>query len=263
MDLNIEGNTALVLASSSGLGFASAKALVENGANVVINGRDKEKLNKAVRKLKEIDKGDVLGLQGNLMEKNNVKSLVDKTIEEYGGLDHLVTCVGGPPSKPFIETTDEEWYRAYDGLVMSVVWSIKEAYPHLYESEDGTIVNITSISVKESIEGLVLSNSVRMAVIGLMKTISREFGPDIRINAVLPGYTETSRVRELIEDSIERGDISTYEEGLEQLTKDVPLNRIGKPKELGDLVAFLSSSISGYINGAAIPIDGGSSRSNL
>ncbi len=262
MDLGIEGDKALVTGSSSGLGYASAEALAKEGADVVINGRDEKKLNKAVEELRKIASGEVIGISADLSDREEMIELVDGTIEEFGTIDHLVTCVGGPPSKRFMETEDEEWYAAYDTLVMSVVRLVQETQEYL-EDGGGTIVNITSISVKESIDDLVLSNSVRMGVIGLMKTLSRELSPEIRVNAVLPGYTETDRVEELIERSIKRGDIENYQEGLDDLSKNTPLERIGQPEELGDVVAFLSSERASYINGAAVPVDGGWSRSNL
>ncbi len=177
-------------------------------------------------------------------------------------MDHLVTCAGGPPSKAFLDTDDEDWYESFDLLVMSVVRSVRESVEYLKKGE-GTIVNITSISVKEAIPNLVLSNSVRMSVIGLMKTLSKEFGPEIRANSVLPGPHKTSRIKGLIEEELERGNIESYDEGLKRWTEDIPLNRLGKPIELGELVAFLSSPRSSFIDGAAIPIDGAGSSSNL
>ncbi|MEF8873750.1 MAG: SDR family oxidoreductase [Candidatus Thermoplasmatota archaeon] len=262
MDLGIEGNTALVTASSSGLGYASAEALAEEGVNVVINGRGQEKLDKAVEELQKTAAGEVVGISADLSKEEDIVQLVNGTIEEFGTIDHLVTCVGGPPSKKFMETREEEWYAAFDTLLMSVVLLVQETQQYLKEGK-GTIVNITSISVKESIDDLVLSNSVRMGVIGLMKTLSRELAPEIRVNAVLPGYTETERVKELLNQSIERGDIDDYQEGLDDLSENTPLERIGQPEELGDVVAFLSSERSSYMTGVAVPVDGGWSRSNL
>ena len=174
-----------------------------------------------------------------------------------------MTSAGGPPSGPFLETTDEDWYDAFDLLVMSVVRLVRKAAPHLREGDGGTIVNITSKSVKEAIDALVLSNSVRMSVIGLEKTLSLELAPEVRANAVLPGAHETARIRELVEQGVERGDYESYEAGLEARGSDNPLGRIGDPMELGEVVAFLSSPRSSYVNGVAIPIDGGQGSSNL
>lgn len=261
MDLGLEGDSALVLASSSGLGKASAKALLKEGCRVIINGRDEEKLKETVDELNEI--GEVYGVQEDITIKEDIKNLVNETINHFGGLDHLVTCARGPPSVLFLDTTDDDWYKAVDLLVMSVVRIVRESAEHLKRDGGGTIVNITSISVKEAIESLVLSNSVRMAVIGLEKTLSKELGPEIRANTVLPGPHETERIQNLIKQGMERGDFDSYQDGLNFWTEGVPLERIGDPMELGELVAYLSSDKSSYINGAAIPIDGGASRSNL
>lgn len=263
MNLGIKGDSALILASSSGLGKASAEALIKEEVNVIINGRNKDRLEKSLKELHGLGKGKVVGQVGDITKRSDISKLVDRTVEEFGGLDHLVTCAGGPPSKTFMETTEEQWYHSFDLLVMSVVRAVKESIPYLKESNNGTIVNITSLSVKEAIESLVLSNSVRMAVIGLMKTLSKELGPDIRVNAILPGPHETNRIKNLIEEGMERGDFESYQEGLEYWSKDIPLNRIGKPHELGEMVTYLCSKKCSYINGTAIPIDGGASRSNL
>ena len=263
MDLDIAGNTALVTASSRGLGRASARALAREDANVVVNGRDEEQLDATVAGLDEEGAGEVVGMPGDLTDADDVAALVEGTVEEFGGLDHLVTSAGGPPSGPFLETDDEDWYHAYDLLVMSVVRLVREAAPHLRADGGGTYVAITSRSVKEAIGSLVLSNSVRMGVVGLEKTLSKELAPEVRSNAVLPGAHETSRIRDLIEQGVERGEYDSYEEGLAERGSGNPLGRIGDPMELGNTVAFLSSPASGYINGASVVIDGGSGSSNL
>lgn len=265
MDLELDGNVALVTASSSGLGHASAKALVREGAHVVVNGRDMEALEAAANELREEATGDarVVPVQADLTDPEDITNLVSETIEEFDRLDHLVTSAGGPPSGAFLDTDDEDWYHAYDLLVMSVVRLCREASEPLAADGGGTIVNITSRSVKEAIDSLVLSNSVRMSVIGLEKTLSKEYAPDVRANAVLPGPHETSRIEDLIHQAIDRGEYDSYEEGLTARGEGIPLERIGDPIELGNTVAFLSSPKSGYINGQAIVIDGGAGSANL
>ena len=263
MHLEIEGNAALVTASSSGLGKASAIALARDGANVVVNGRDEDRLADAVEEVEGEATGEVVGVEGDLTDADNTERLVERTVEEFGGLDHLVTSAGGPPSGPFLETNDEDWYDAYDLLVMSVVRLVREATPHLRDGDGGTVVTITSRSVKESIDALVLSNSVRMSVIGLEKTLSKELAPEVRANAVLPGAHETARIRELVEQGVERGDYESYEAGVSERGQANPLGRIGDPMELGNTAAFLSSPKSGYINGESVVVDGGQSAGNL
>jgi 3-oxoacyl-[acyl-carrier protein] reductase len=263
MQLAFEEETALVTASSSGLGKASATALAREGANVVLNGRDEEQLEAAKSEIEDVASGDVLAKQGDLTDPDDIEALVDATVEEFGRLDHLVTSAGGPPSGSFLETSDEDWYDAFDLLVMSVVRLVRAAEPHLREDGGGTIVNITSRSVKEALDSLVLSNSVRMGVIGLEKTLSRELAPEVRVNAVLPGSHETSRIENLVEAAVDRGEYDSYEEGMEARAESIPVGRVGDPMELGDTVAYLCSDRAGYINGEAIVIDGGSGRSNL
>lgn len=261
MDLELEGNTALVTASSSGLGLASATALAREGANVTICGRTEERLEEAGAHVEEHAFGDVLTRQADITDPDDVSDLVQTTVDAYGGLDHLVTSAGGVPSGPFLETSERDWYGAYDTLVMSAVWTLEEAHPHLVESEAGSWVAITSTSVREAIDDLVLSNAVRRAVIGLVKTAAREFAPDVRANAVLPGAHETPRIEELVEQALERGEYDSYEAGLASWADDVPLGRVGDPAELGDVVAFLSSERASYVTGTALPIDGGRTRS--
>jgi len=262
MSLDVADDVALVTASSSGLGRASAAVLAEENANVVLNGRNEDRLDEAVAELDALGDGSVVGVAGDLTQREDIEALVTATVEEFGGLDHLVTSAGGPPSGPFMGTDDEDWYHAFDLLVMSVVRLVREAAPHLQDG-GGTIVNITSRSVKEAIDSLVLSNAVRMSVVGLEKTLSQELAPEVRANAVLPGPHETSRIEELVEQSVERGEYDSYEEGLAARAEGIPLERIGDPQELGEVVAFLCSPRSSYLNGVAIPVDGGAGAANL
>jgi NAD(P)-dependent dehydrogenase (short-subunit alcohol dehydrogenase family) len=265
MDLELDGNAALVTASTRGLGRAAARALVREGANVAINGRTEETLERTASELRDeaADGARVAAIRGDLTDPDDVTALVETAVEEFGGLDHLVTSAGGPPSGPFLETSEEEWYDAYDLLVMSVVRTVREAAPHLRAGGGGTVVTVASRTVKEAADRMVLSNSVRMGVIGLEKTLSQELAPEVRANAVLPGSHDTDRVRDLIEQAVERGDFDSYDEGYADRVAEVPLDRLGSTEEFGATVAFLSSPKSGFVNGAAVPIDGGSLGSNL
>lgn len=263
MDLGLDGNVALCTAATSGLGLASAEALASDGADVAVCGRTAERLEDARERLEAAGDGDVLALQADVTDPDEVEAFVDATVEELGGLDHVVTSAGGPPSGKFLETTDDDWYDAFDLLVMSVVRTVRAAAPALRADSGGTVVAITSRSVKEAIPGLVLSNSVRMGVIGLAKTLSREFAPEVRVNSVLPGPHETARSEELHRDAVAAGEHDSYEAALADTAASIPLNRIGSPAELGETVAFLSSERSGFINGVAVPVDGGAGSSNL
>jgi 3-oxoacyl-[acyl-carrier protein] reductase len=263
MDLEIQGNTALISASSSGLGKASGKALAKEGANVVINGRDQDKLDDAVTELRGVATGEVMGQQGDITDENDISTLVEFTLDEFGGIDHLVTSAGGPPSGTFMQTTDEDWDNAHDLLLMSVVRLARESADALQSDGGGTIVNITSRTVKEAIPSIALSNSVRMGVIGLEKTLSREFAPDVRANAVLPGPHETDRIQSLVKDAVERGEYESYEEGISARADSVPVGSLGDPDNLGQMVAFLSAPCSSFINGTTVTIDGGLGRATL
>lgn len=262
MDLGISGDAAVVAASSSGLGKASAKALADEGANVVINGRSSDTLEETAAELRETAAGRVVAHAADLTEADGCESLIDRAVEEFGGLDHLVTSAGGPPSGPFLETTDDDWQVAYDLLVKSVVRLCRTAAPHLRDG-GGTITCITSQSVKEAIDGLVLSNAVRMSVVGLEKTLSREFAPEVRANVVMPGTHATDRLEYLIERDVERGTYDTYEESRAAWMGDVPLERMGDPERFGQVVAFLASEPASYVTGEAVMVDGGDSRSTL
>ncbi len=262
MDLQIDGNAALVTASSKGLGKASATALAKEGVNVVINGRDEDALESTLEEIEAVAEGKVVAQPGDITDPDDIEALVDRSVEEFGGLDHLVTSAGGPPSGPFLDTDDEDWQQAYELLVMSVVRLARAAEPHLRADGGGTIVNITSRSVKEALDDLVLSNSVRMGVIGLEKTLASEFAPEVRTNAVLPGPHETERIENLVEAAVERGEYDSYEEGLDEWANN-PLGRIGDAMELGNTVAFLCSPTGGFINGETVLIDGGATGATL
>lgn len=264
MNLNVRGNSALVTASSGGLGKASAQALVREGVNVAINGRSADRLEAAATDLRDeaCDDVTVLPVKGDLTDPDDVARIVRETIDTFGELDHLVTSAGGPPSGPFLDIDDADWQQTYEMLVMSVVRTIRESTPHLRDG-GGTIITIASRTVKEAADNMVLSNSVRMGVVGLEKTLSRELAPDVRVNAVLPGSHETERVENLIEQAVERGNFESEDAAYADRVSEVPLERLGTTEEFGATVAFLCSPRSGFINGAAIPIDGGSMGSNL
>lgn len=263
MDLQIDGNAALITASSSGLGKASAKALAREGVDVVINGRDEDRLADAVTEIREVADGDVVPQSSDLTDAGDIETLVERTVSEFDRLDHLVTSAGGPPRLGPLEASDEDWRDAFDLLVLSVVRSVRAAEPHLKADSGGTIVNIASRSVKRANPGNVLSSSVRMGVVGFEKTLSKELAPDVRANAVLPGSHDTPRVTGSLKRGVEDGTYESMDAALEDKTGPIPAARLGDPMETGDLVAYLSSPRSGFLTGQAIAIDGGSMDSTF
>jgi 3-oxoacyl-[acyl-carrier protein] reductase len=263
LDLDLKNKVAIITASSSGLGRGAAQSLLREGARVVINGRNKTKLQAALNELKQLSAGEIIAVPGDLTKKEDLKNLVQETINRFGQLDYLVTSAGGPPAGQFIDLTESDWYQAFDLLVMSVVRLVKYALPYLKESDQAAIVNITSTSVKEALPNLLLSNSVRMGVIGLMKTLANELAPQIRVNAVLPGSHETARIKELLNNEVENGQFKDYQAALVEKSRSIPLQRLGQPTEIGDLITFLLSPRAAYLTGETIVIDGGSTSSNL
>jgi 3-oxoacyl-[acyl-carrier protein] reductase len=260
MDLGLDGDAVLCIASTSGLGLASATALASEGADVALCGRTPSHLDAARDQVDDAGNGAVLAVEADIRESDEMRALVAETVDTFGGLDHLVTSAGGPPSGTIRETATADWPAAFDLLVMSCVHTLEAADPHLADG-GGTWTAITSRTTREVADALVLSNAVRRAVIGLVKTASRELAPAIRANAVLPGAHETARIRELIEDDIERGHYEDYDAGYADWAADVPMDRIGEPRELADVVTFLASDRASYVNGAALAVDGGSLRS--
>jgi NAD(P)-dependent dehydrogenase (short-subunit alcohol dehydrogenase family) len=261
MDLELTGNAVLCTAATSGLGRASAERFAREGCDVAVCGTTQAHVDETREALADLGDGDVLAVEADITDPDHVDALAEQTAAEFGGIDHVVTSAGGPPSGSFDEIADRDWYQAYDLLVMSVVWTLRAAEPHLRESDAGSVVAITSRSVREVMDDLLLSNAVRRAILGLVKTVSREWAPDVRANAVLPGAHETSRIEALIEAAVERGDVPDYEAGSREWVADVPLDRIGDPQELGDVVAFLASPRASYVTGATLAVDGGSLRS--
>lgn len=263
MDLGLEGDSAIVTASTSGLGKAAATGLAREGVDVVINSRYDDHVEEAVADIREVATGRVVGQPGDLRNYDDIKKIVRTAEDEFDGLDHLVTNSGGPPGRTVMESTNEEWYDAFDLLVMSVVRLVWESADLLRADGGGTLVTLTSRAVKRPFPKNVLSNSVRMAVIGLEKTLSYELAPEVRSLAVLQGEHETPRLRELIERAVERGDYDSYEEYDQALLDEIPLGRRGDLDDFGGIVAFLCSHYADFIHGTTLTVDGGSIRASL
>ncbi|HEW63790.1 SDR family oxidoreductase [Fervidicoccus fontis] len=258
---NIGNTKVLVTASTRGIGFGIAKVLLENGAKVVINGRSKEGVIKAIEKLQYPYKNNAKGIVADISNKDEAIRLVKESAKSLGGLDSLVYVTGPPKPGYFNELNYDDWEEGVNLLINSAIVLAKESIPFLKESKNPSMIFLTSIAVKEPIPNIALSNVLRISVHGLVKTLSKELARyKIRVNAVLPGHIETERSLQLASDRAKREN-RTIEEVLNDMTKEIPLGRLGKPEEIGYTVAFLISPYSSYITGAFIPVDGGVLRS--
>lgn len=248
MDLGLKGKVAFVAASSQGLGKSVALELVNEGAQVIINGRNSETLKNTHIELKKISSSRVLAIRGDLSIAEDRQRVVSKTLEEFGYIDILVTNTGGPPSGKFENLSQDDWDSTYKLLLASTVSLIQGFLPSMKTRPWGRIISITSQAVKQPVENLILSNSVRASVVGLIKTLASELGEyNITANNVMPGYTNTNRLKSLIEKN----------PSFTNAVNEIPLKRFGNPEEFAAAVTFLASERASYITGTSIAIDGG------
>jgi 3-oxoacyl-[acyl-carrier protein] reductase len=257
MDLGLKGKVALVAGASQGMGKATALGFAREGAKVSICARGEAALSEAASMIRKETGGQVLSMVADMSKAEDIKHFVNTSAQHFGRLDVIVNNAGGPPPGEFLKFTDEDWNNAYNLSFMSAMRMTREAVPHMRKVGGGRIINITSYAVKEPIVGLVLSNAVRSAVIGLAKTLSRELGPDnILINNVCPGRIDTDRAQKLNKaraDRLKR----PVEEINKEMAAEVPLGRYGTADETADLIVFLGSDRASYITGTTIQIDGG------
>jgi 3-oxoacyl-[acyl-carrier protein] reductase len=257
MELGLKGKVALVAGGSQGLGKAVAKEMSREGARVAVCALDDAELPKAVEEIRQATGGEIIGIPADLSSAEEAKGFVRKGIEFYGTVDILVNNAGGPPDRTFLEVDDDQWNLGIRLNLMSTIIMSREVVPIMKEKRWGRIINMTSISVKQPIDGLILSNTVRSGVIGFAKTLSNELAPyNVTVNNVCPGYTMTERVRKLaIAVAAKRG--VSPEAVIKSWEALIPMGRLGTPEEFADLVTFLASERSGFITGASIQIDGG------
>jgi 3-oxoacyl-[acyl-carrier protein] reductase len=262
MDLGLSGKSAIVAASSKGLGKASALALAREGARVTICARTETDLRAAAEEIGRKTGADVLPVQADLATAEGIERVVAAAAERFGGVDVLVTNSGGPPRGRFADFSDDDWRGAFEIVTLNFVRFIREVLPYMRQKRWGRIVGIQSSSVKQPVDGIDLSNGTRPGVAGLMKAVMPELAKDgITVNLVLPGVFLTTRVSPDAGRSTE-GD-KALQEQLAPIAAKIPVGRFGEPAELGDLVAFLASERASYITGAVYQIDGGNIKSNV
>lgn len=263
MDFGLRGKVALVGGSSRGLGRAVAEELAREGCAVVICSRDSDALDSARNEIDQATAGDVLAVAADLSDADDVDRLVRAALDRFGRIDILVTNTGGPPAGEFETHSPEAWHAAIAQNLESVLNLTRAVLPGMKGRQWGRIINITSIAVKQPVDGLILSNSVRAAVTGFARTLANEVAPyNVTVNNVLPGYTRTERLVQLAEHNAEtRG--TDVQAAYAHWESEIPMNRLGEPRELAALVAFLASQRASYITGTSIPVDGGWIRSLL
>jgi len=262
MDLGLKGKVALVTAASKGLGKAAALALAREGAAVAIAARS-ELVEAAAGEIVRETGARVLPLRGDLSQASAVQDVVDRTLKELGSIDILIVNAGGPPPGGFLALKPEDWETAYQLTVMSAVRLCYAVVPHMLERGSGSIVATQSYTVKHPMPNLILSNALRLAVVGMMKSLADELGPKgIRVNTINPAWTHTDRVDQLMADRARRSG-STPEQEAVKAAADIPLGRMATVEEYGRTIAWLASPAASFIHGHALLFDGGAVRTPL
>jgi 3-oxoacyl-[acyl-carrier protein] reductase len=257
VDLGLKNRNVIVAASSDGIARAAAEKFAAEGAKVAMCSRDAEKLNAAAGHIRQRYGVPVLAERLDVTDAAAVEAFVKQVAHEFGGVDVCVTNAGGPPAKMFYSTTTEEWHRSIELNFMSIVHFARAVLPWMQRNKWGRLVTITSITVRQPVPDLIYSNAVRAGVLGLVKSLSNEFGKDgITVNNVGPGYTATERLKQLIDKRAK--DLGTTPAEFEsRLVEEVPLKRVGEPEELADAIVWLASDRASYITGQTLLVDGG------
>jgi len=257
MDLGLKDKRALVTGSTRGLGYATALLLAKEGCRVAVNGRDEEKVKSAAEKIHTETGTEAVGFAGDVSQISVPQMLIRQTVEAFGGLDVLVTNSGGPTPGSIDSLDEVAWQKGIDSCLMAHVRLIKAALPYLRKSDSASVLTVTSYSVKQPIQNLLISNSVRAATVGLTKSLALELGKEgIRLNSILPGWTETERVTQLMTVRAKTNN-STIEEETHKQTEQSALGRIGQPEEFANSAVFLLSPAASYITGVMLNVDGG------
>ena len=257
MESGLKNRVALVAASSQGIGRATAEGFAAEGCRVAMCARNAQTLHAAAGDLESKYKVEVLASALDVTDPVAVHDFVNAVVDKFGSADICVTNAGGPPAKGFLAATIEEWKRAVDANFLSAVYFAREVIPHMQRKHWGRFITITSITTKQPVADLVLSNAVRAAVVGLVRSLANEFGKDgILVNNVGPGYTATDRLKELAK-SRSAASGKSEKEIFESWSADAPLKRLGEPREIADTIVWLASERASYITGQTVLVDGG------
>lgn len=263
MDLGLKDKRALVIGASRGLGYTTALTLAREGCLVGVNSRDESKIKAAAEMIAKATGTQAHGFAGDVSNASTADVLIQSVVESLGGLDILITNAGGPPAGSFEAFDETTWQKAVDTSFLSHVRLIRAALPHLRKSPTPSVLTTTSYTVKQPLPNLVLSNSVRAATVGLTKSLALELGKEnIRFNSILPGWTMTERVKELMAFRAKNNG-TTVEEEIERQTAEIPLGRVGQPQEFANAAVFLVSPAASFIHGVALAVDGGIIKATL
>ena len=262
MNLNLKNKNAIVCASSQGLGKAAAIDLAKEGVNLAICSRDQEKIDKAKEEILQKTEHNikVIALKADLDSLEDIQIFLQEVEQSLGEVDILVNNTGGPPPSTFEQISDEDWQNAFNSTMMSAIRLSRAVVPNMKKKKWGRIINISSVSVKTPVNGLFLSNSLRMGVLGWAKALADELAAHgITVNTVCPGYTRTERVEAILESQSSSSGLSK-EEIEKTIADNIPMKRVGEAEDLAGLITFLASEKANYMTGLAVQVDGGSAR---
>ncbi|MGN8647397.1 SDR family oxidoreductase [Gracilibacillus sp. HCP3S3_G5_1] len=255
MDLGVKGKKVLVTAASKGLGKACAKAYAEEGAHVYIASRNRVQLDETVADLiEQTNNTNVEAVVCDLTKRHDI----EKMVETIGHVDILINNTGGPPAGKFNDFADDDWQHAFELLLLNIIRTVRAVTPGMRKQQFGRIVNITSSSMKQALDGLLLSNTFRPAIVGLSKSLSQELASDqILINSVGPGTMETDRIKDIYQ---QQPSDETVEARIQKAGESIPIGRIGQPEEFAKAILFLGSAANTYITGQTLIVDGGAMK---
>jgi 3-oxoacyl-[acyl-carrier protein] reductase len=259
MDLGLGGKRVLVTAASKGLGRAVAEGFLREGARVCISSSSPQRIEATAAALRDDPGGEVHALAADLTSPSECDRLFAWAVETLGGLDVLVNNTVGPPVGGVLGLTDEQWDTAYRSIFVSALRLSRAAVPVMRQGGGGSIVNLASMTAKQPIDGLTLSNAFRPALIGMAKSLSREAGPEVRVNSIATEHILTDRIRDIAEQAWQR-DGETVDQTIERMSQEVPLKRYGTPREFANAVVFVASDAASYIDGVTLAVDGGLGR---